>query len=100
MLEVSAIPDDSGFPQLLEKLGNVDQVEHNGEYYVVYSRMDLRRELDRKALQGGYTIAHLRQRGSDLDEIYRRYFEKGEDKGDGQHDQKKSRRLFAFRKNQ
>ena len=38
--------------------------------------------------------------GSDLDEIYRRYFEKGEDKGDGQHDQKKSRRLFAFRKNQ
>lgn len=99
VLEVSAIPDDSGFPQLLEKLGNVDQVEHNGEYYVVYSRMDLRRELVRKALQGGYTIAHLRQRGSDLDEIYRRYFEKGE-KEHAQFDQKKSGRFLSFRKNQ
>ena len=98
-LEVSAIPDDSGFPELLKNLGNVDRVEHNGEYYVVYSRMDLRRELVRKALQGGYTIAHLRQRGSDLDEIYRRYFEKGE-KEHAQFDQRKSGRFLSFRKNQ
>ena len=100
VLEIAAVPDDSDFMKLLKEIGNVDKVEHNGEFYVVYSRMDLRRELVRRAMQSGYTISHLRQRGSDLDEIYRRYFEKGEDKGDGQHDQKNSRRLFAFRKNQ
>ena len=52
-----------------------------------------------RPLQGGYTIAHLRQRGSDLDEIYRRYFEKGE-KEHAQFDQRKSGRFLSFRKNQ
>ena len=46
VLEIAAVPDDSDFMKLLKEIGNVDKVEHNGEFYVVYSRMDLRRELD------------------------------------------------------
>lgn len=76
VLETAALPDDAGFKNLLEGLGNVDSVEREGEIYCVRSRFDLKRELLRKTLDAGYTLTHLRQRGSDLDEIYRRYFER------------------------
>lgn len=76
VLEAAALPDDAGFRKLLEELGNVDSVEREGEVYCVRSRFDLKRELLRRSLEAGYTLTHLRQRGSDLDEIYRRYFER------------------------
>ena len=98
VLETAAVPYDDGFGTLLKQLGNVERVEHTGEYYVIYSRTDLRRELIRKSLQAGYTVSHLRQRGSDLDEIYRRYFEKGE-KEHVESDQRKGGRFLSFRKN-
>lgn len=75
VLETAALPDDEAFPRLLEKLGNVQSVEREGNLYVIHSRSDVNRELLRKALEAGYTLTHLRQRESDLDEIYRRYFE-------------------------
>ena len=78
VLEVAGLPDDDGFQKLLQELGNVDSVEREGEHYLVRSRYDLKRELLRRTLDAGYTLTHLRQRGSDLDEIYRRYFEKEE----------------------
>lgn len=78
VLEVAGLPDDDGFRKLLQELGNVDSVEREGEHYLVRSRYDLKRELLRRTLDAGYTLTHLRQRGSDLDEIYRRYFEKEE----------------------
>lgn len=77
-LAAAALPDDAGFRKLLEELGNVDSVEREGEIYCVRSRFDLKRELLRRSLEAGYTLTHLRQRGSDLDEIYRRYFEREE----------------------
>ncbi len=83
VLETAAIPNDAGYGKLLESLSNVDRVERKGDYFVVESHTDVRRELNRRALEAGYTIAHLRQRGDDLDEIYRRYFEKGDEKNDG-----------------
>jgi ABC-2 type transport system ATP-binding protein len=40
--------------------------------------------------ENGYTILHLHQRGGDLDEIYRRYFEKaGQEDERNDHDKKK-----------
>ena len=78
VLEVAGLPDDFGFKTLLQNLGNVDSVEREGEYYCVRSKYDMKRELLRKTLDAGYTLTHLRQRGSDLDEIYRCYFEKEE----------------------
>ena len=47
----------------------MEQVERTGDFYVVHSRSDLCRELNRRALEKGYTLRHLRQRGNDLDEI-------------------------------
>lgn len=76
VLEIAALPDDAGLRFLLEAIGNVDSVEREGEVYCVRSRYDIKRELLRKTIEGGYTLTHLRQRGSDLDEIYQRYFEK------------------------
>lgn len=80
-LEVSALPDNEGFEKLLSGLGNVRQVEREGDVYVVHTGSDAKRELLRKSLDQGYTLTHLRQRGSDLDEIYRRYFEKTGEEG-------------------
>ena len=80
-LEVSALPDNEGFENLLSSLGNVRQVEREGDVYVVHTGSDAKRELLRKSLDQGYTLTHLRQRGSDLDEIYRRYFEKTGEEG-------------------
>ena len=98
-LEAAAFPDDSGFEELLRSLGNVEQVERSGDFYVVHSRADLCRELNRRALETGYTLRHLRQRGNDLDEIYRRYFEKGEQKNGGLN-QKKNKGFLSFGREQ
>ena len=98
-LEAAAFPDDSGFEELLRSLGNVEQVERSGDFYVVHSRADLCRELNRRALEKGYTLRHLRQRGNDLDEIYRRYFEKGEQKNGGLN-QKKNKGFLSFGREQ
>lgn len=98
-LEAAAFPDDSGFEELLRSLGNVEQVERTGDFYVVHSRSDPCRELNRRALEKGYTLRHLRQRGNDLDEIYRRYFEKGEQKNGGLN-QKKNKGFLSFGREQ
>ena len=98
-LEAAAFPDDSGFEELLRSLGNVEQVERTGDFYVVHPRSDLCRELNRRALEKGYTLRHLRQRGNDLDEIYRRYFEKGEQKNGGLN-QKKNKGFLSFGREQ
>lgn len=99
VLETAAVPDDAGFKELLERLGNVEQVEYSGDFYVVHSRSDLCRELNRKALDGGYTLCHLRQRGNDLDEIYHRYFEKGE-QGNDSLNHKKNKKFLSFGRDQ
>lgn len=96
VIEAAALPDNEEFSRLLEGLGNVRQVEREGDVYVVHSSSDVKRELLRKALDNGFTLTHLRQRGNDLDEIYRRYFEKaGVDHGDD--DKKKQKRFGGFR---
>lgn len=99
VLEAAAIPDDRGFRELLERLGNVESVERSGDFYVIHSKADLCRELNRRALEGGYSLCHLRQRGNDLDEIYHRYFEKGE-KENGSLNQRKSKGLLSFGRNE
>lgn len=97
-LETAALPDDRGFLELLQGLGNVDQVEREGEIYVVRSHSDTKRELLRKSLDAGYTLTHLRQRGNDLDEIYRRYFEKAEvEHGDDRREKAKRFVSFGYR---
>ena len=99
VLETAAVPDDRGFQELLENLGNVESVERSGEIYVIHSKADVCRELNRRALEGGYHLRHLRQRGNDLDEIYRKYFEKGE-KEYGSLNQRKNKSFLSFGRNE
>ncbi len=96
VLEAAAFPDNREFSLFLQRLSNVDRVEREGDFYVIHSHSDTRRELLRKSLDAGYTLTHLRQRGSDLDEIYQRYFEKaGSEHG---NDSKSDKKHFsAFR---
>ena len=96
-LEAAAVPDDSGWRDLLLSLGNVESVEREGDFYVVNSKSDVKRELLRKALDGGYTISHLRERGSDLDEIYRRYFEKA-GQTDGNDHERKNKTFISLKR--
>ena len=97
VLETAAFPDDAGFAELLRSLGNVDSVERTGDFYVVRSRYDVKRELLRRSLEAGYTLSLVRQRENDLDEIYRRYFEEAGEEHEG-GDGKKSRRFGIFGK--
>ncbi|HIU88277.1 MAG TPA: ABC transporter ATP-binding protein [Candidatus Avilachnospira avistercoris] len=77
-LEVAAYPDNVGFRKLLESLEGVRSIEREGEHYVVISDRDLRRDIQAMAVKEEYLLTRIRQRSSDLDEIYRRYFEKAE----------------------
>ena len=95
VLEVAAFPDNAGFKRLIDELGNVEQVEREGDFYVIRSISDIKRELLRKCLDEGYTLSHLRQRGNDLDEIYRRYFEKAGQK-DGNDSERKNKAFISF----
>lgn len=81
-LELSAYPDNVKLRDILKGMNGVIDIEKNSDVYVIHSSFDLRRNLSRELTGQGYTIMHLRQAGSDLDEIYRKYFEKaGEQSG-------------------
>ena len=51
----------------------------------IESRKDIHRQLVKLLLEKGYDVTLLRQRGGDLDEIYRRYFEKAGEQHDHIH---------------
>ena len=69
----------SGDERLVEILKNVEgvlSVGRQGGRYIVGSRQEMGSALAQAALSSGYTLVSLRPCGNDLDEIYRRYFEK------------------------
>ncbi len=81
-LELSAYPDNIRLQDILREIKGVTEIERNSDLYVIHSLFDIRRALSKELADKGYTIMHLRQSGSDLDEIYRKYFEKaGEQDG-------------------
>lgn len=79
-VELSVYPDNVGLQRVLKEIKGILDVEKNSDMYVIHSAFDIRRALSKKLTEEGYTIMHLRQAGSDLDEIYRKYFEKAGEK--------------------
>lgn len=77
-LELSVYPDNIRLQDILKEIKGVIDIRKSGDIYVTRSAFDLRRILSKTLSEQGYTIMHLRQAGSDLDEIYRKYFEKEE----------------------
>ena len=96
VLEAAAYPDNVGFERLLKRIPGVTEVERENEYYVVRSDRDIRRELQAEAIREEYLLTRIRQRGSDLDEIYRRYFEKEEKAGEQDGADKRKNKRFSF----
>ncbi|MGN1141375.1 MAG: ABC transporter ATP-binding protein [Oliverpabstia sp.] len=95
-LEMSITPLDEKIMEKIESQPGVDSIERDKDMITVQSRKDIRGMLTEYLGKNGYTILHFHQRGGDLDEIYRLYFEKA-----GQNDEKnssetKTRRHFTF----
>ncbi len=77
-LEVAVYPDNVGFERLLSAMPEVIDIKREGDSYTIGSTKDLRRDIQELCVREDYQIMKLRARGGDLDEIYRRYFEKAE----------------------
>ncbi len=75
--EVMASPAGGALETLLRGVEGVEEVEPEHDFYIVRSGADIRAPLMKALMDGGFTPEHLRRSGSDLDEIYHRYFEKG-----------------------
>ena len=57
------------------------------------SDRDIRRAVTRLAAERDWIIQQLHQRGGDLDEIYRRYFEKAGENDDSETDKMDAQRI-------
>jgi ABC-2 type transport system ATP-binding protein len=78
-IEVMASPAGEALMELIRGLPGVEEIEPEHDVLLVRSSLDLRYPLMKALIDAGFRPEHLRQRGSDLDEIYRRYFDKGGD---------------------
>ncbi len=79
VLEVEAEPCDDKFLGFIHGLEGIKRIEKEGRKFIVLSSRDLRKDITGFLGQNNYTLLHLRQKGGDLDEIYRCYFEKAEE---------------------
>ncbi|MCD7841004.1 MAG: ABC transporter ATP-binding protein [Lachnospiraceae bacterium] len=102
LLELSVEPLDDQLLGMLYQQDGVKKIEKEGDKFMITSKKDIRPTLTRFLGENGYTVYHLHQRGGDLDEIYRVYFEKA-----GQADERssyeknnKKRRRFGGKKKQ
>ena len=75
LLELEVQPCDDKVLGMLYKQPGVQNISKEGSRFMVSSASDIRGELTKFLGENGYSILHLHQRGGDLDEIYRRYFE-------------------------
>lgn len=78
VLEMEAAPLDDRFLGFIGGLEGVKKISKEGERFIIESGRDLRAEITHFLGTNNYTLLHLRQKGGDLDEIYRVYFEQAE----------------------
>jgi ABC-2 type transport system ATP-binding protein len=83
-IEVVAAPPLDAVKQAALKVSGVTKVTQDGrdkDMLVVTANRDVRAELARALVEAGHPPYHLRRRGDELDEIYRRYFAANEPAG-------------------
>jgi ABC-2 type transport system ATP-binding protein len=76
-IEVAAPPPADGIKAAALKINGVTSVEkdpRDPKMWVVRAKRDVRADLARALVEAGHPPYHLRRRGDELDEIYRRYF--------------------------
>lgn len=91
-LEIMAKPLDDRLLMAIHGQKGVEKIEKEGDMFIVQSTTDIRKELTEYLGISGYTILHMHQRGGDLDEIYRLYFEKAGQNDENDRDNKKKRK--------
>ena len=91
-LEISAEPCDDRFLGFLKGLDGITGISRENSALVISSSKDLRTDITRFLGTNEYKLLHMHQKGGDLDEIYRVYFEKAEKEGDENHDKSGSRK--------
>jgi len=74
IFEVKAEPDSSELEKLIKNIEGVEEVTYRRNLYTIKSKVDIRRRLVESLVNNNFTLLHLRMRGGDLDDIYRRYF--------------------------
>ena len=93
-LEVGAQPAGEKLTQALSQIEGVEAVEENGETFILRSTRDVCDNAAKALLAQGFHLTCLRACGSDLDEIYSRYFVKAGEQNEGS----RSGRIFRHRK--
>jgi ABC-2 type transport system ATP-binding protein len=76
-IEVAAPPPADGIRDVAARINGVTSVEkdpRDPRMWVVRAKRDVRADLARALVEAGHPPYHLRRRGDELDEIYRRYF--------------------------
>ena len=91
-LEISTEPCDDRFLGFLGELDGISGISKEGSTFVISSSKDLRGDITRFLGTHEYKLLHMHQKGGDLDEIYRVYFEEAEKEGDEDHDKNGSRK--------
>lgn len=78
MLELKSDSHGKELFKLINSIPGVLDVTTEGDKLVIKSEKDIRRELTVKMFESGFTLLHLRLLERELDDIYRKYFEKKE----------------------
>ena len=76
LLEVDVEPCDDQILGMLAGQDGILGIAKEVRRFMITSKKDIRPQLTKFLGEHDYTVMHLHQRGGDLDEIYRRYFEK------------------------
>jgi len=74
IVELRAEPDTRELGELIRNTDEAEEVLYDRGMYTVISKTDIRQKLVRSLSDNGFSLMHLRIRGGDLDDIYRRYF--------------------------
>lgn len=94
VLDLQVENEDEKLTRLLLELPGVSRITPDADGLLhLESTQDVRREVTRVLAENSYLIRQLKQRGGDLDEIYRRYFEKAGEQSDSSGIERKTRML-------
>lgn len=93
-LEMNIFPcDEKALAEICRQEG-VLKIDKEGDTFLVRSSTDIRKAMTRYLGEHGYTILHMHQRGGDLDEIYRLYFERAGETDENSSDETKTQNHF------
>ena len=94
-LEVEVKPCDDRFLGYLGGLKEITGISKEGNTFVISSSEDLRSGITKFLGMHEYKLLHMHQKGGDLDEIYRIYFEEAEREGDELNDKGSRKHRFG-----